>query len=73
MEHREADILLVDDHSLIIEGIKFIASSIDGVRDIYTATTGKEAMEIINQRNFDMYILDMELPDLDGFDSLHFT
>lgn len=72
MEHREADILLVDDHSLIIEGIKFIASSIDGVRDIYTATTGKEAMEIINQRNFDMYILDMELPDLDGFDLIRY-
>lgn len=68
MKQGKADILLVDDHSLIIEGIKFIASSIEGVGDIYTASTGKEAMALVGQRNFDLYILDMELPDSDGFD-----
>lgn len=68
MKQGKADILLVDDHSLIIEGIKFIASSIEGVGDIYTASTGKEAMALVDQRNFDLYILDMELPDSDGFD-----
>lgn len=73
MEHKEADILLVDDHSLIIEGIKFIASNIDGVGNIYTATTGKEAMGLIEQRHFELYILDMELPDADGFDLIQYV
>lgn len=68
MEQKKADILLVDDHSLIIQGMKYIASGIDEVGSIYTASTGKEAIELINRRAFDLYIVDMELPDSDGFE-----
>lgn len=63
MEQNKADILLVDDHSLILQGIKHIASGIDEVGNIYTASAGKEAIELINRQMFDLYILDMELPD----------
>lgn len=72
MEQIKADILLVDDHSLILQGIKHIASGIDEVGNIYTASTGKEAIELINRQMFDLYILDMELPDSNGFDLIQY-
>lgn len=72
MNQTKNDLLLVDDHALIIQGIKYIASNIENVKDIYTASTGKEAMELINQHRFDLYILDMELPDSDGFELIQY-
>lgn len=62
------DILMVDDHSLILQGIGRIIDRIPEVSKVYTATSGKEALRLINSRGFDIYILDIELPDISGFD-----
>ncbi len=62
------DILLVDDHSLILSGVGKIVEGIPGIGRIFTATSLTEADELIGPRNFDIYMIDIELPDGDGFD-----
>ena len=62
------DILLVDDHSLILSGISRILENMPEIGKVQAVTSGKEASSLITSRNFDLYILDIELPDTSGFD-----
>lgn len=68
MTSTKANILLVDDHSLILQGIRHVISQIPEIDKVYTASSGAEALLLINTQPFDLYILDVELPDTNGFD-----
>lgn len=68
MEER-AEILLVDDHSLILEGICRILERVPEVIIVDAVTTGHEAAALISKRDYDIYILDVSLPgELSGHD-----
>ena len=58
------NILVVDDERLIVKGIKG-SLEIQGYK-VYTAYTGNEALNIINNEKIDFIILDLMLPDIDG-------
>ncbi len=60
--------LVVDDHSLILEGICRLVGKIPEVVVANAVTSGKEAAELIAERDYDIYILDVGLPDISGFD-----
>lgn len=62
------NIFLVDDHPLIIEGVCRTLSSIPGVVVQDVATSGIEAISFIKSRIYDLYIIDVSLPDMSGFD-----
>ena len=64
----KAEILLVDDHALILEGICQILKRIPEVVVADAVTTGKEAVGLIAARDYDIYILDVGLPDMSGFE-----
>ncbi|WP_300701399.1 response regulator transcription factor [Bacteroides sp.] len=69
MEKRlKAEMLVVDDHSLILEGICRLVGKIPEVVVANAVTSGKEAAELIAERDYDIYILDVGLPDISGFD-----
>lgn len=58
-------ILIADDYPLILKGLEeFLVES--GYKDVLTATTGTQAFEIINEKQPDIAILDMEMPHLTG-------
>lgn len=60
-----AKILIVDDDSL---GIRLMKKALDGKKyKIATATNGKTALTKAWANNFDIIILDVKLPDIDGF------
>lgn len=63
-----AEILAVDDHCLILEGICKVVDRMPEVIAVDTATSGKQALELIAIRDYDVYILDMNIPDISGFD-----
>lgn len=62
------DVLLVDDHALILEGIQRVLEQITEVQVADTATSGKVAADLVGKRDYDIYILDVSLPDTTGFD-----
>jgi DNA-binding NarL/FixJ family response regulator len=61
-------ILLVDDHSLILQGIRRIIEQIEGIALVHAVSSGAEAASLIASNPYDIYLLDVEMPDISGFD-----
>ena len=57
-------ILVVDDEKLIVKGIKFSLEQ-DGMQ-VDAAYDGEEALELAKANNYDVIILDVMLPKIDG-------
>ena len=57
-------ILLVDDEPLMLKGLKYTLEQEGYETDL--AMNGEEAMEKFQQQNFDLVLLDVMLPKLDG-------
>jgi len=64
-------ILVVDDERLIVKGIKYSLEQ-DGM-SVDAAYDGEEALRLIKQNSYDMIILDVMLPKLDGLGVLQQT
>lgn len=62
-------ILIIDDHEIVVCGLKHIInSSLPEIRHIDTATSGRGALEMIAAAPYDIYLIDLELPDISGID-----
>ena len=59
-------ILVVDDEKLIVKGIKFSLEQ-DGM-EVTAAYDGEEALQNIKEKNFDLVVLDVMLPKMDGLE-----
>ena len=60
-------ILVVDDEKLLVKGIKFNLET-EGYQ-VETAFDGLEAVELAKSGNFDLIILDIMMPGLDGLEA----
>lgn len=69
MKEREIRILLVDDHDLVLQGLKRIVEcSLPEIKNVCTASSGQEALLLIASQRFNLFVLDMELRDISGMD-----
>lgn len=59
-------VLVVDDEKLIVKGIKFSLEQ-DGM-EVDTAYDGEEALELVNEKEYDIILLDLMLPKMDGLE-----
>lgn len=66
MEQLKCRILCVDDHEDTSEMLGLLLSHED--YEVVTALTGEEALKMANASDFDLYILDKNLPDGSGLD-----
>ena len=62
-------ILFVDDDLMNIRISEFIMKD-DPLYKIVSVTSGREALELIDKLKIDLIILDVEMPDMDGFETL---
>ena len=58
-------ILVVDDEKLIVKGIRFSLMQ-DGM-EVDCAYDGEEALELAKNNEYDLLLLDVMLPKMDGF------
>lgn len=59
-------ILVVDDEKTIVKGLKFNLEK-EGY-EVFTAFTGEEALRLFQDENPDLIVLDLMLPEIDGFE-----
>ena len=59
-------VLVVDDEKLIVKGIRFSLEQ-DGM-DVDCAYDGEEALEMAQEKKYDIILLDLMLPKMDGFE-----
>lgn len=66
MDHTPARILVVDDEPSITEFVSYALQKENYYVD--TAADGEGALELIDQKPYDLYILDIMLPGIDGYE-----
>lgn len=66
------NILLVDDEEIALSSVKRILRW-RGIRNVETCSTGREAVRRIKEGNFDVVLLDILMPEVDGFQVLEAT
>ena len=59
-------VLVVDDEKLIVKGIRFSLEQ-DGM-EVDCAYDGEEALQLATENTYDMILLDLMLPKMDGFE-----
>jgi DNA-binding NarL/FixJ family response regulator len=64
------DVLVVDDHALFREGLKFLLRELDGSLGIDEAPDCAAALARVAARRYDLVLLDLNLPGLRGMDAL---
>lgn len=63
-------ILAVDDHPIVLEGIRLLANRLNGVV-CETLNDVELFKKESSEKAYDLYILDLEFPDTDGFTLIH--
>jgi two-component system, NarL family, invasion response regulator UvrY len=64
------NIIVADDHEVVREGLKQILSTIPGITQINSVSTGAELVELIKVNDYDIAILDISMPGKNGIEVL---
>lgn len=65
------NILLVDDHSIVRQGLKNLIDLEEGLQVVGEAASGIEAIKMVRANHYDIVVLDISMPDKNGVDTLH--
>jgi DNA-binding NarL/FixJ family response regulator len=63
-------VLLVDDHQLIIDGLKSLLKNTDEIVVAAEANNGREALRILDLLEIDVVLMDIDMPVMNGIDTL---
>jgi DNA-binding NarL/FixJ family response regulator len=63
-------IIIADDHLLFIDGLKMLLANEPGLQVSEVAADGRELMDIIHRQTFDLLLLDINMPKINGLDVL---
>ena len=66
MNKLKRQVLFVDDDPMVIRGYKRSADEYSDDWDLFFATSGKAALEILAQEHVDVILTDMRMPQMDG-------
>ena len=69
-EGQAMKVLLVDDHALFREGLKFLLRSLDAALEVMEAGNCAKALELAAAAVFDLVLLDLKMPGIEGLDAL---
>ena len=70
MKMKETRVLIVDDEALARERVRMLLSSAPGVTVVGECSGGREAVETIIAERPDLVFLDIQMPDVNGFEVL---
>lgn len=59
-------VLIVDDHVLIREGLRRILSLEPSIALVGEAENGKQAIEVVTEKDVDVVLLDINMPEMNG-------
>ncbi|MGW6278733.1 response regulator [Kribbella sp. NPDC055071] len=60
-------VVLADDHPVVRAGLAALLTSLDGIEVVGVAANGREAVREVITNRPDVAVLDLQMPDLDGF------
>ncbi len=69
MPDRAIKILLVDDHTIVRQGLNLIISAQPDLEVVGEAANGREAVELAGKLHPDMVLMDVAMPELNGIEA----
>tara|TARA_R110000796_G_scaffold183498_2_gene299990 strand:- start:57911 stop:58582 length:672 start_codon:yes stop_codon:yes gene_type:complete len=63
-------IVLADDHSLVRDGIRALLEEEEDLLVVAEVSNGKEAIAMVNEKNPDILIIDIRMPEMNGIDAV---
>jgi DNA-binding NarL/FixJ family response regulator len=63
-------IILADDHSLVRDGIRALLESESDLEVIGEVSDGKQAIDLVEDRNPDLLIIDIRMPEMNGIEAV---
>lgn len=70
MSGKLVKIIIADDHTLFIEGVMLLLNSEKHIEIIDIANNGRELLHIIRNKLPDLVLLDINMPEMDGLETL---
>ncbi len=70
---REITIIIADDHPIVRQGLRQAIESENGLKILAEAANGQEALKAIMEHQPQIVILDIDMPELDGFEVARFA
>lgn len=68
LEDRALRVLLVDDHPMVRAGIRTMLTGDPGIRVVGEASTGDQALELIDEFRPDVVLMDIRMPGMSGIE-----
>ncbi len=66
-------ILVADDHLFMRESLRAMLEKAPFVENIYEVENGQKAIELLAQQAIDVLLLDIRMPDVDGFEVIDYV
>ena len=70
MDSKKISILMIDDHSIVRNGIRMMINTTDDIEILAEAESAEEAQRVFHKGIFDVVLLDIGLPGMNGFEFL---
>lgn len=69
-KRRAIKVLIVDDHPLVLEGIKAVLETYDHIEIVGAASSARAALSLAGRAAPDVVMMDINMPDLNGLDAI---
>lgn len=62
-------LILVDDHKIVLDGIKALLDDLDGFDCVATAENGQKAIDLLQVFDVDLLLMDIDMPVMNGIEA----
>jgi len=66
---KKQDILIADDHDLVLQGFIFMVKSFPFVESVHGVNDGKAVLKYLNNHRPDLILMDLDMPEMDGIET----
>ncbi len=68
-KRRKVRVIIVDDHEMVRKGLRSMLASERAIQVVGEASSGAEAITLVDEENPDVVLMDLKMPQMDGLEA----
>lgn len=68
IQERKVDVLIVDDHQIIVNGLRHLLKEREGINIVAGAESAGEALSVLKTKKIDVSVIDVHMPGVNGIE-----